>query len=104
MKIDNHTEINSCIEVQQPAAWENVFSGRLVSCDEYRRNYAGTVNVELVYAPLYRNMFSFSHDELDLLRQWFNSMEDTNPKYILEMDRELYRKIKAALNHGGEKS
>ncbi|MBC3228334.1 hypothetical protein [Serratia fonticola] len=97
MKTDSRTEIDSCIAVQKPAGWENILSGRLVSCDEYQRNYAGTVNVELVYAPLYRAMpTSFSHDELDLLRQWFNAMEDTNPKYILEMDRELFRKIKAA--------
>ncbi|WP_049849519.1 hypothetical protein [Trabulsiella odontotermitis] len=31
--------------------------------------------------------------DFNRLRQWFNSMEDTNPKYIEDADRELYDRI-----------
>ncbi|HGM6655054.1 MULTISPECIES: hypothetical protein [Serratia] len=47
-------ELDICVEVQTPAAWENRLSGRLISCEEYERSYAGTINVEQVYFPLYR--------------------------------------------------
>jgi hypothetical protein len=39
----------------------------------------------------------FTLYELDLFRQWFNTMQDTNPKYINEADRRLYAKVKAKL-------
>ena len=35
----------------------------------------------------------FSFDELNLLREWFDSMSDTNPKYVEDRDRALYAKI-----------
>ncbi|MDP8745345.1 hypothetical protein ABTW57_06160 [Serratia sp. SM59] len=39
----------------------------------------------------------FSAEELNLFRQWFNSMEDTNPAYIQPSDQSLYRKVLALL-------
>lgn len=38
-------------------------------------------------------LMRLTSDELHLLRQWFNSMEDTNPKYIEDRDRDLYGRI-----------
>lgn len=32
-------------------------------------------------------------NDLNRLRQWFNSMEDTNPNYVEEADRELNERI-----------
>jgi hypothetical protein len=40
----------------------------------------------------------FSRDDLDRMRQWFNSMEDTNPKFIEAGDRDLYARIMSALD------
>lgn len=39
----------------------------------------------------------FSRAELDLLRQWFNAVEDSNPLYLEEADRILAQRIHAAL-------
>ncbi|MFU2148226.1 hypothetical protein ACM55O_18130 [Hafnia paralvei] len=42
----------------------------------------------------------FTVEELDLLRQWYNALQDTNPAYLDSdgfKDTELYEKIKAAL-------
>ena len=39
----------------------------------------------------------FTPAELDLLRQWFNAIEDLNKKYLTDEDRALYGKIMAAL-------
>lgn len=36
---------------------------------------------------------TFSKEELNLFRQWFNSMEDVNPKYVEPRDRELYARL-----------
>lgn len=50
-------ELESCgtsEETRIPSAWENRLSGRFISCEEYERSYAGTLNVEQVYFPLYR--------------------------------------------------
>jgi hypothetical protein len=35
----------------------------------------------------------FSREELDLFRQWFNSITDTNPNFIEQKDRDLYTKV-----------
>jgi hypothetical protein len=35
--------------------------------------------------------------ELDLVRQWFNSLEDTNPKFLDAADRALMAKIRPAI-------
>src|SRR5678816_10047 len=35
--------------------------------------------------------------ELDLIRQWFNHVQDTNPQYLSEDDVMLAEKIKAAM-------
>lgn len=43
---------------------------------------------------------SFTSEELDLLRQWYNALQDTNPDYLDSdgfKDTELYNKIKAAM-------
>jgi coproporphyrinogen III oxidase len=37
--------------------------------------------------------YYFSKKELDLIRQWFNCVEDLNPKYLLHDDFVLYEKI-----------
>ncbi|WP_419792703.1 hypothetical protein ACN09C_18065 [Serratia fonticola] len=45
----------------------------------------------------------FSRAELDLMRQWFNSVSDCNPAYLdVEgfRDTELYHKIMRLLNEG----
>lgn len=42
-------------------------------------------------------MHELTTSDLDRLRQWFNSMQDTNPKYIEDADRELYRRIMVEL-------
>lgn len=44
----------------------------------------------------------FTHAELDLLRQWFNAVEDLNGKYLTAEDRALYDKIKGALREDKE--
>lgn len=36
---------------------------------------------------------AFTLEEVELFRQWFNSMLDTNPKYVKEHDIFLCRKI-----------
>lgn len=38
-------------------------------------------------------MHELTTSDLHRLRQWFNSMEDTNPAYVEDGDRELYRRI-----------
>jgi uncharacterized protein YjaZ len=35
----------------------------------------------------------FTKDELRLFRQWFNSLEDVNPRYLEADDRALHDKI-----------
>ena len=35
----------------------------------------------------------FSNDELDLIRQWYDSIEDTNKSFLDDKDRELLKKI-----------
>ena len=37
-------------------------------------------------------------EELDLIRQWFNAVDDLAPSYLEPADRELARKIHAAIN------
>lgn len=37
--------------------------------------------------------FSFSKEELNLFRQWFNAMEDLTPTYIEKSDCDLYSKV-----------
>lgn len=46
---------------------------------------------------------TMSRDELNLLRQWFNSMEDTNLAYINKDDRNLQSRIMAYLKQGTTK-
>jgi hypothetical protein len=41
---------------------------------------------------------NLSHEELDILRQWFNSLEDVHPKFNEERDRKLYEKIMEKLH------
>ena len=36
---------------------------------------------------------AFSKEELNLFRQWFNSVEDLSPAYLEKSDCDLYRKI-----------
>lgn len=36
----------------------------------------------------------FTWQELNLIRQWFNAVEDLAPKYLEQPDRDLARKIK----------
>lgn len=36
---------------------------------------------------------TFTAEELDLFRQWFNSIEDVNPRFIAQGDRDLYAKV-----------
>jgi hypothetical protein len=35
----------------------------------------------------------FSREDMNLFRQWFNSIQDTNPKYIEQKDSELYARV-----------
>lgn len=35
----------------------------------------------------------FSTEELNIFRQWFNSVSDTNPKYLEQRDKRLYEKV-----------
>jgi len=42
---------------------------------------------------------SLTGNELDLLRKWFESIEDTNNSYLEDEDRALYRKIMKQLNY-----
>lgn len=44
----------------------------------------------------------FTHAELDILRQWFNAVEDLNNKYLTSEDRALYDKIMGALRGSKE--
>lgn len=46
-------------------------------------------------ANVIRNEFpiALSTSDLHRIRQWFNSLEDTNPAYVDAGDRDLYRKI-----------
>ena len=44
----------------------------------------------------------FDKDELNRLRQWFTALQDTAPQYVEEADRELQKKIEAALAVGPE--
>ncbi|EOT7841596.1 hypothetical protein [Pseudomonas aeruginosa] len=36
---------------------------------------------------------NFSEDELELFRQWFNAVEDLNPKYLERKDYLLAKKV-----------
>jgi catechol-2,3-dioxygenase len=40
--------------------------------------------------------------DLHRIRQWFNSMQDTNPAYIEDDDYALYNKVLAVLSARGE--
>lgn len=37
---------------------------------------------------------TFSKKELNLLRQWFNAVEDLSPAYLEKSDCDLYRKVR----------
>ena len=39
----------------------------------------------------------FTADELDLMRQWFESMQDTNRSFVIDADKKLHQKIIAAI-------
>ncbi len=41
-----------------------------------------------------------SDAELNLIRQWFNAVDDLNPDFLKKEDRELYDKIKELLEKG----
>lgn len=36
---------------------------------------------------------TFSKEELNLFRQWFNAVEDLSPAYLEKSDCDLYRKV-----------
>ncbi len=36
---------------------------------------------------------TFTRDEVDLFRQWFNAVQDLSPAYLNEADRDLARKV-----------
>ena len=40
--------------------------------------------------------------DLHTFRQWFNSMQDTNPAYIEDADRALYDRVVAVLRDRSE--
>lgn len=40
--------------------------------------------------------------DLHRLRQWFNSMQDTNPAYVEDDDRALYNRVLAVLRNRSE--
>lgn len=42
-------------------------------------------------------MSDFSKDELHLIRQWFDAVQDTNPKYLERADYLLARRLYEAL-------
>ena len=39
-----------------------------------------------------------STNEINLVRQWFNSIQDVNPNYLQKADNELYLKVLAEYN------
>ncbi|USN13896.1 hypothetical protein PAPPERLAPAPP_02220 [Brevundimonas phage vB_BpoS-Papperlapapp] len=39
----------------------------------------------------------FSDEEIDLLRQWFNALEDVTPEFLEEADYDLARRIATRL-------
>lgn len=49
-------------------------------------------------AAIIRCEVLFTTLELDTLRQWFNCIEDVNPKFLEQPDRALGAKISAMLN------
>lgn len=38
-----------------------------------------------------------TEEELNLIRQWFNAVEDLNPKYLEKADKDLIEKIRVFL-------
>lgn len=49
--------------------------------------------IDVKQEPLVRLSDTFTREELDLFRQWFNSISDTNPNFIEPSDRDLYAKL-----------
>lgn len=43
---------------------------------------------------------TFAADELNLIRQWYNAVEDLAPGYLADQDRKLMRKIRGAIADG----
>ena len=65
-----------------------------MKCDKHQlttTNYCRSCRIQEFEAQC------FTLPEIELLKQWFNSMEDTNFAYIEEGDRVLYAKITKAL-------
>lgn len=40
---------------------------------------------------------TFTNEELDLLRQWYNAVDDCAPSYLGQEDKDLMAKIRRAL-------
>jgi len=53
----------------------------------------GWIDVKRVGLVREDEVTQFSREELDLFRQWFNVITDTNPKFIEPKDRDLYTKV-----------
>ncbi len=47
-----------------------------------------------IIAPNKNDLFLLDLDELNLIRQWYNAVEDFNPKYLEGKDKILFIKIK----------
>ena len=56
------------------------------------RHVPGCVDAGMQAAPM---QAQFTDDELDLFRQWYNSVQDTNGGYLVELDHALFRKLRA---------
>ena len=40
----------------------------------------------------------FSREEIDLIREWYNVVQDLNPIYLRKADQQLYKKVLDALD------
>lgn len=44
-------------------------------------------------------MIGFTKEELDLVRQWFDAVQDLNPAYLEKADYVLAKRVYEALGH-----
>lgn len=44
----------------------------------------------------------FTFEELNMIREWFNVVEDVSPEYLEQRDKDLGRRITEFLRHRGE--
>jgi hypothetical protein len=49
--------------------------------------------IDVKQEPLVRLSDTFTTEEINLFRQWFNSISDTNPGYVEQSDRDLHTKL-----------